>query len=221
MSKIIAFSDLGYPMMELPGLPPNQIIVPDGTVMVREDGQVLAPDGSYRWWLLGQPAFGGADGRQSTIVPDEPGMIGKSWADLAALKSEEHPFGLLKEARPETAAEKKAREKAEADAKAAEDAAAKAQADAAEKARIANLSVPLFSLRKVFRGTKAADGATYLEKLEAARAAGAISDDAYEAITMLDPVRRSSPYVTEVQAAFGFTDDEVTAIFIAASQVPV
>lgn len=219
--KTIVFSEQGFPVAERPGLPDNHVLAPDDTALRHEDGRVLAPDLSYRWWLLGQPAFGGADGRQPTIIPDEPGMIGLSWADLAALKGDEHPFGILKEPRPETAAEKKAREKADAEAKAAAEAEAKAKAEAEEKARIAQMAVPLFSLRKVFRDTKASDGSTYLEKLEAARAAGVISDDAYEAITMLDPVKRSSPYVAEVQAAFSFTDDEVTVIFIAASQVPV
>lgn len=130
MTKTVIFSDLGYPAMIQPGPPDNHVIVSDDTALRLDDGRVLAPDGSYRWWLLGQPAFGGVDGRQAVVIPDDAALIGKGWDDLAALKSDEHPFGLLKEARPETAAEKKAREKAEAEAKAAEEAAAKATAEA-------------------------------------------------------------------------------------------
>lgn len=112
--------------------------------------------------------------------------------------------------RPETAAEKKAREAIEA----------KAKADA-EAARISTMAVPLFAIRKVFRETKAEDGTSYLAKVEEAKASGVLSEDAYEAITMLDPVKRSSPYIAEFQTVFGFTAPQVDALFVAASGIPV
>lgn len=180
---------------------------------INDEGQRLAVvDGVVTrvWDLRGFSAFGGSDGRTPGRIANDPAMIGKSWDDLAGLKTDDHPYGLLKVARPETAAEKKAREKAEADAVAAK-----------ELQRLANLTVPLFAIRKVFRETKAEDGASYLAKVEEAKVAGILSDDAYEAITMLDPVKRSSPYIAEFQTVFGFTDVQVDTLFLAAAAVPV
>lgn len=172
------------------------------------------------------------DGGQVEIVADWRGS--GPWFDQdAALADRETPIHINEYGvdpttknwammpRPLTKAEIKAAAEAEAESNAKAEAEAKAKAAADEKEWLANLAVPLFSLRKVFRDTKAADGASYLSKVDQARTAGALSEDAFEAITMLDPVRRSSPYVAEFQTTFGFTDDEVTALFIAAKQVPV
>lgn len=95
-------------------------IVPEG--LAPAEGQRIGlVDGavSLVWDLRGSSAFGGPDGRTAVRVPDSPVMVGKSWDDLAVLKFDEHPYGLLRAARPETALEKRAREKAEADAAAA------------------------------------------------------------------------------------------------------
>jgi len=86
------------------------------------EGQALFSDGNgtqARWFLLHHPCYGGPDGRQFMTVPALPAMIGKSWDDLAAMKSIQHPHGLLPQPRPETAAEIAARAQAEADAQAA------------------------------------------------------------------------------------------------------
>ncbi len=209
--KIVIFNESGFPVGEQappPPLPENHVLMDETLPLRDEAGRWLQPDGTYVVDLAGEPCFGGADGRTAGHVP--AGHRGKGWPDLVGAISDEHPWGLLREPRPETKAEKAAREKAEADAVAA-----------AEAARVAAISVPLFSIRKVFRDTKAQDGQSYLAKVDEARLAGVLSEDAHEAITMLDPVKRSSPYISEFQTAFGFTSEEVDALFIAAAAVPV
>ena len=208
MKKFVVFDEQGFPSSEYAAPPESHALVEASLPLRDPDGRWLRPDGSYAVNLAGVAAFGGEDGRQPVFVP--AGHWGEDWPFFANLKSTEHPYGVLREPRPETTAERRAREKAEADA-----------AAAIEAARVAAITVPLFSIRKVFRSTVAADGQTYLTKVEEARANGTLSEDAHEAITMLDPVRRSSPYVAEFQTAFGFTSEEVDALFVAAEAVPV
>jgi hypothetical protein len=73
--------------------------------------------------------------------------------------------------------------------------------------------VSLFAARKVLRDTKAADGKSYMEKIKAGHKAGKVSDDAMDAIEMLDPVSRSSPWVAEIQALFELSNDDVDSLF--------
>lgn len=73
--------------------------------------------------------------------------------------------------------------------------------------------VSLFAARKVLRDTKAADGKSYMEKIKAGYKAGKVSDDAMDAIEMLDPVSRSSPWVAEIQALFELSDEDVDSLF--------
>ena len=81
--------------------------------------------------------------------------------------------------------------------------------------------VSLFAARKVLRDTKAADGKSYMEKIKAARAAGDLSDDAADALEMLDPVSQSSPWVAEIKTLFGLSEADVTALFAAMRAVRV
>lgn len=109
---------------------PANVAVTSDDGPINQDGQRFAlVDGSLTrvWDLRGFGCFGGADGRTPSAVPaDTP--IGASWDDLAALTSSEHPYGLLRAPRPETRAEKTAREAAEAQAAADAAAAEKAHA---------------------------------------------------------------------------------------------
>lgn len=121
--QFVIFSEDGLPVGVAPPPPPSHVLFDAGTPLADEAGRTLAPDGSYRWMLMGLPCFGGEDGRTPVQVPHDPALAGKSWADLAAATSAEHPYGLLQTARPETTAERRAREKAEADAAATAEAA--------------------------------------------------------------------------------------------------
>jgi hypothetical protein len=73
--------------------------------------------------------------------------------------------------------------------------------------------VSLFAARKVLRDTKAADGKSYMEKIKTAFKAGKVSDDAMDALEMLDPVSRTSPWVAEIQALFELSDADVDGLF--------
>lgn len=81
--------------------------------------------------------------------------------------------------------------------------------------------VSLFAARKVLRDTKAEDGTSYMDKIKAAHEAGDLSEDAFEAIEMLDPVSRSSPWVAEIQALFELTDEEIDGLFQKARAIQV
>lgn len=180
----------------------------DGTVEI-----VANWIGSGPWFLQDAPAP--ADGRQTVKTIRLSEIDGATVDRLTAIEIDALDFnpeaaGWKMEPRAETKAEKAAREQAEAETLAAK-----------ERERIANLTVPLFAIRKVFRDAKAEDDTSYLAKVEEAKAAGLLSDDAYEAITMLDPVKRSSPYIGEFKTVFGFSDPEVDALFLAAEAVPV
>lgn len=183
--------------------------------VLRGDQIVIVPNwkGSGPWFRQDAPAP--VDGRQTVQIVKLSEIDGATVDRLTAIEIDMLDFdpenaGWKMEPRAETKAEKDARARTEADT-----------AAALEVERIANLTVPLFAIRKVFRDTKAEDGASYLAKVEEAKAAGHLSDDAYEAITMLDPVKRSSPYIAEFKTVFGFNDPEVDALFISAEAVPV
>lgn len=107
------------------------VLVTDDNGPINDAGQRLAlVDGAVTrvWDLRGWGAFGGADGRTPIDVPEGLDTIGKSWADLALMTSAENPHGLLKDPRPETNAERTAREAAEAQAAAAAEDAARLNA---------------------------------------------------------------------------------------------
>lgn len=87
--------------------------------------------------------------------------------------------------------------------------------------RMASRAVSLFAARKVLRDTKAADGESYMTKIRAAHASGDLSDDAMEAIEMLDPVARSSPWVAEIQTLFELSDEQVDGLFEAMRAIRV
>lgn len=81
--------------------------------------------------------------------------------------------------------------------------------------------VSLFAARKVLRDTKAADGKSYMEKIKAAHTAGDLSDDAADALEMLDPVSMSSPWVSEIKTLFKLSDEDVSNLFSAMRAVQV
>lgn len=199
-----------------PTPPANYVLLDADTPLHDVDGRMLAPDGSYRWMLMSQPCFGGLDGRTAMLVPDDAALAGKSWSDLAAMTSVDHPHGLLQAARPETTAERRAREKAAADA-----------ATAAEAARIAALVVDdiQFSLACVPAGIiTAAEAEAWAGAVLPASLAAAIEllpegqrAEARIRAAGMKEFRRSAPFVVALGAAMGKTPAEIDALFLLAA----
>lgn len=120
--KLVTFDGTGL-AVSIQDIPENVRAVSADPGALNEEGRRLAlVNGAVGriWDLRGfAPAYGGSDGRTTIRVPMDASMLGKSWDDLAALRLPQHPHGILREPRPETSAEREAREKAAADAAAA------------------------------------------------------------------------------------------------------
>lgn len=192
----IIFSDHQQPVGTAPPPPANHVVMDAGTPFVDAEGRMLSPDGSYRWNLLGRPCFAGPDGRTPSFVPMDVAMIGKSWGDLAATTSAEHPHGILRAPRPETSAEKKAREKAAADA-----------AAAVEAARKANRSLSPVQIRFAASQLGLRDA---IEALVADPATPRAFRDYWEYST---EYRRSHPIWPEALALIGKTEADLDALY--------
>lgn len=163
------------------------------------EGQALFSDGNgtqARWFLLHQPCYGGPDGRQFMTVPALPALIGKSWDDLAAMKSAQHPHGLLREPRPETAAEIAARVQA----------AAAAAAEAEKQRRARRVLTPL----QIRRATNQLG---LRDEIEALMANPETPMDLKDYWTAGLEFQRSHPAWPQVLALIGKTEAELDALF--------
>lgn len=143
------------------------------------------------WDLRGFSCFTGTSGRVPGFVPNDPGMVGKSWSDLAEL-------GFLQNARPETEAEQEAREQA------------------VEAARIANLEVARYAALVALLGAGITEQmiADHLAEIVDA------TEREHARLYFNRPAwRRSSSFIAWGMAEFGLTAAQVDALFIAASAI--
>lgn len=194
--KLVKFGPDGFAVAEMP-VDPEFKIVP-GPLTPAEGQRLALVDGvpGLVWDLRGSSAYGGPDGRTDIRVPNTTAMIGKSWDDLAAETSAEHPHGILRAPRPETTAEREARETAEADA-----------AAAAEAERRANRSLSRLQIRL------AANQLGLRDQIEALVANPATP------ITFVDywreaiEYRRSHPIWPEALALIGKTEADLDALY--------
>lgn len=196
MTHYLKFGPEGF-AVEAISIPEGFFQVPTN-LAIEPNQRIAKVDGEIRavWDLRGCSAYGGPNGRTSVFVPDTIEIIGKSWDDLAGIKTDEHPYGLLREPRPETTAEKKAREKAEADA-----------AAAAEAERKANRSLSRLQIRL------AANQLGLRDQIEALVA------DPATPITFVDywreasEYRRSHPIWPQAVALIGKTEADLDALY--------
>lgn len=143
------------------------------------------------WDLRGYSCFTGASGRVPGFVPNDPGMVGKSWTDLAEL-------GFLQNARPETEAEQEAREQA------------------AEAARIANLEVARYAALVALLSAGITE-AMIAEQL--AEISNPTERETSRLYFNRPTWRRTSAFISWGKGAFNLTDQQVDALFVAADGI--
>ncbi len=198
MKKFVVFDEQGFPSSEYPAPPDSHVLVDAAAPLRDPDGRWLRPDGTYDINLAGSLAFGGPDGRSPVFVP--AGHWGKDWPFFAELKTAENPYGILPAPRPETKAEKTAREKAEA-----------AVAAAAEAERVACMSVSMAQFRKALLAAGLLDDVLAI-----------MADPATPRAIVIDweyasEVRRDWPAWAQFLPILDKTDADLDALFIAAA----
>lgn len=196
MKQFVIFNEQDQPVGIAPAPPANHVLMEAGIPFKNEAGQTLAPNGNYQWNLLGSSCFGGLDGRSPTSVPMSGALVGKSWDDLAAMKSAQHPHGLLREPRPETAAEIATRVQA----------AAAAAAEAERQRRATRVLTPL-----QFR--RAANQLGLRDEIEALMANPQTPMDLKDYWIAGLEFQRSHPAWPQVLALMGKTEADLDALF--------
>lgn len=86
-------------------------------------------------------------------------------------------------------------------------------------------SVKLFQLIRALKTMTATregvEGKSYMEVIEAARAAGTLPETIWDALLYLDPVPRKAEAVGQIAALFQLTEEQTDAVFAAAGAVPI